>query len=159
LANAFEIANAGGFEDTPAAKKFRNYVAMDNDQLDGRPDPDEIHRERNLMEQNALLDGEVQRIYVLPQDNDDVHLEQDDEFMITAEFLELDPQLQAFYRQHHAMHEAQRNQKYSLLAQEQRMMSGGSDVEDEAAAGAAAEQPNEEAAEQESPSDGGWGPA
>jgi hypothetical protein len=154
-ANAFEIAQAGGFDDTPTAKRFRKFVRMDHDSIEGMPDPRETHAERNLMEQTALVMGDLERIFVLPQDADDEHLERDEEFMVTAEFLNLPPEVQTFYRNHVAMHESQRNQKLMILAQEQQMMQPG--AARQAQAGREAPQPN--APQAESPGDGGWGPA
>lgn len=157
-ADALEIANAGGFEDTPAAMRFRSYTNIDSDALDGVPDPKGTHIERNLMEQTALIMGQVERIHLLPEDDDDVHLTSDTEFMVTAEFLTLPAELQDFYRQHVGTHEMQRQQKLARFSEEQQMMQPG--AARQAQAGRDAAQPN--AAKepgQESPADGGWGPA
>lgn len=120
-----EAYQAGMYADTDEAKAVRRELALDADDS-STVDPEHVHRERNMAEQQALIDGEYDRIFVLPQDDHEIHLDGDDLWMVTAEFLELDPQLQDFYRQHAQQHEQMRSQQLQTYAYEQQLLGGGS---------------------------------
>ena len=104
-----EALNGGLFNDAiPGAREAREQFFTDTS--DGRR-AEERHRLRNLSEQVALLEGDIQSIFVLPQDNHKIHAVSDQLFVTSAEFLELDPSLQEFYRNHLAEHEAYAEQE------------------------------------------------
>jgi hypothetical protein len=84
----------------------------------------------------------------LPEDDHDIHLEQDDLFMVSAEFLDLPEEVRNAYREHKTQHEEFRSQQLASYAEQATQLSGG--------ASSASGGPPAAKRGIESPTDGGW---
>ena len=121
-AKVLEMATAGLFEDTPAATRARSKIAWLRDAA-STPDPKPFHTERVEMEQILFLTQGIAPT-LLEGDDDVIHLEHDEAFIVSAEFLSMPSELQALYHQHIQMHQIQLATKEGMFAQSQATLGG-----------------------------------
>lgn len=134
-----EAAGQGLFEDTPAAQRARSkmrWMQSDDDLID----PQEFHKSRVEQEQVLFItQGIVPTL--LERDDHKVHLDADEAFSISDEFLRMPPELQQQYLEHMQMHEMLLQATQAGFAQQQAVLAGGAGPEKP---GPEAEQPQAE---------------
>lgn len=144
-AKILEAATAGLFADTPDAKRARSKMTWLQDAGDLN-DPKEYHRRRVEMEQVLFVtQGIVPTL--LDRDDDETHLDADETFSISPEFLAMPPELQDQYLLHMQGHQVQLQAKQSIYAGQAATLSAG--------AGPAKPGPEAEPAGAETPWSGG----
>jgi len=122
-AKIMEGATAGLFEDTPAAKRARLKMRWMSDEQD-QVDPKSAHLERVRQEQILLVTQGVLPT-LLDRDDDETHLDEDEPFSISAEFLALPPELQQAYLEHMQLHQQQLILKQQGYASQAATLGGG----------------------------------
>lgn len=123
-AERLEAFGAGLYDnERPGAREVRRDLDLDLDN-DETFEHESRHRNRALAEQEALLSGELHRIRALPQDRHDLHLEVDEDFMITPEFLDLPEDVQQFYYAHVQEHEQHMLMQQQSFAQDTAPLGG-----------------------------------
>ena len=100
-----EAATAGLFEDTPAAQRARDKIRWMKDGDDAL-DPKSAHTERVEMEQVLFITQGIPPT-LLQADDDAIHLQHDEAFLVSAEFLSMPPELQQVYQEHVQGHQIQ----------------------------------------------------
>ncbi len=101
-AEALEDYAAGAYEDTPAAKRYREVVNMPHFGSE-EIDIERQHHARALEEQTGILHGVPPTL--LEQDDDEFHLEKHQAFVLSKEFRNLPIEWQSAFLQHIAEHE------------------------------------------------------
>ena len=109
-AKAMEIMSSGGFEDTPAAERFRTVVRRYTTK--GDTNPKAAHESRALREQVDFVLTGIPPV-ALPQDDAECHLKLHEEFSVSDEFLSMDPMAQQGFIEHMAAHQMAYQQAYA----------------------------------------------
>lgn len=110
-AKAMEIMASGGFEDTPAAKRFRQVTRRYD--VSNDTDPKAAHEERALREQVDMVLTGVPPV-ALPQDDPECHLAVHEDFSVSDEFLSLPSDTQVAFINHMAEHQAAMFEAYGM---------------------------------------------
>jgi hypothetical protein len=125
-AKILEAAAAQMFDDVPAARRARAMIPwMQGDE--DTTDPKQAHLARVELEQLLFItQGVVPTL--LDRDDHETHLEQDEPFSISAEFLEMaaaNPELAQQYLDHMMGHQMELQKKQMIFAQQTATLSGG----------------------------------
>ena len=117
------LAN-GLYNDTPEAKMARTGLELDTGDS-STIDPQLVHRKRNMAEHDALLGGDFEQIEVSPFDDHELHLDADELFAISPEFLELPEDVQRWYIDEHiAVHQEYLSAQFADYQAQQQQANG-----------------------------------